>query len=278
MNRILLTIILISLSTHAVAHEVNSKATYLGNEGVLVVRGETKILFDAFFTNSYGQYTLVPDDIVEDMLSAQAPFDGIKAIFVSHVHGDHFSPEPAIEYLRAHPQVQLYAPDQILESFLESGVAENDPILQRVNSYSMAPDDEPMEMLFDGLVIEAAAIPHSGGEATADISNFAWRVTLDGATTTIHLGDAGPVEADFERQRSFFEKRKSHVSFVPYWLFLNEEGIAIVNNYIAADQNIGVHIPAARIGSGDELREQLGTDAFTDPGESRLIRNQNLGK
>ena len=32
----------------ALAHAPNARATYLGNEGVLVSRGDTKILFDAF--------------------------------------------------------------------------------------------------------------------------------------------------------------------------------------------------------------------------------------
>ena len=99
----------------AQAHDVSAEATYLGNEGVLVVRGDTKVLFDAFYTNSYGQYTLVPDEIADAILAGNPPYDGITAIFVSHVHGDHFSAEPAVAYLQAHPGVQLYGTNQVRE-------------------------------------------------------------------------------------------------------------------------------------------------------------------
>lgn len=271
MYRLLFLAITAMLATNGQAHDVSARATYLGNEGVMVVHGDTRILFDAFYTDSYGRYTLVPDDIAGAMLAGEAPFDGIDAVFVSHVHGDHFTAEPAIAYLRAHPQVQLYGTEQVRTAIIESGVVAQDPVFERIHTHSLKPEDEPIEFALDDLLIEAAAIPHSGGEQTADISNFAWRVTLDAMTSVIHLGDAGPVVADFERQRPFFEKRKSHAAFVPYWLYLDEVGVGIIETYVNADQAIGVHVPASAIGKGIETREQLGGDAFTNPGETRQI-------
>ena len=40
---------------HSAAH-----ATYLGNEGVLVVRGDTKVVFDAFYSDGIGTYVVPP--------------------------------------------------------------------------------------------------------------------------------------------------------------------------------------------------------------------------
>ncbi|HKJ17777.1 MAG TPA: MBL fold metallo-hydrolase [Xanthomonadales bacterium] len=271
MDRLLFLIITAMLCTQGHAHDNSSQATYLGNEGVMVARGDTRILFDAFYSDSYSRYTLVPKEIAEAMLAGEAPYDGIDAIFVSHVHGDHFTAGPAVTYLRAHPQVQLYGTEQIREAIIDIGVAANDPLFERIHTYSIEPEDKPIEFSLDGLLVEAVAIPHSGGEQMADIDNLAWRVTLDAMTTVIHLGDAGPIIADFERHQSFFEKRKSHAAFVPYWLYLDETGVSIIENIIAADQAIGVHVPASAIGKGDETREQLGADAFTDPGETRRI-------
>lgn len=271
MSRLLPLVIAGMLWTHGYAHDPSAQATYLGNEGVMVVRGDISILFDAFYADSYGQYTLVPDAITGSLLAGEAPYDGIDAVFVSHVHGDHFSAAPAIAYLRAQPQVQLYGPEQIREAIVESGVRADDPIFGQIHTYSLRPEDQPIEFSLDGLLVEAAAIPHAGGEQTADISNFAWRVTLDAMTTVIHLGDAGSVIADFERHRPFFEKTHSHAAFPPYWLFLDATGKRIIETYIAADQTIGVHVPASTTGKGEETREQLGGDAFTDPGEVRQI-------
>ena len=271
MKRLTVLAAMACLPLIAQAHELSAEATYLGNEGVLVARGDTKVLFDAFYTNSYGQYTLVPDEIADAILAGDPPYDGITAIFVSHVHGDHFSAEPAVTYLRAHPEVQLYATKQVREAILEFGIVEDDELLSRLHTYALEPTDDPIEVNLDDLLIEAVAIPHSGGERMADINNFAWRVTLDGLTTAIHLGDSGTVEADFERHRPFFSKRTHHAAFVPYWMYLNAEGLSIIGKHINAEQTIGVHVPSRTIGNGDQTREQLGGDAFTDPGETRQI-------
>lgn len=64
----------------------------------MVVRSDSKILFDAFYADSYGRHMLVPDEITGSMLAGEAPYDGIDVVFVSHVHGDHFSAAPAIAH------------------------------------------------------------------------------------------------------------------------------------------------------------------------------------
>lgn len=257
--------------TGVAAHDPAARATYLGNEGVMVARGDVKILFDAFYAESYGEYALVPKAINEAMMSGAPPYDGIDAVFVSHVHGDHFSPEPAIAYLRAQRHVLLYGSQQIYDAIVETGVAPDDPLMDRVIAHDLAPADSPESIDLDGLQIDVVAIPHAGGAQTAHIQNLVWRVTLDAKTTVIHLGDAGAVPENFARHEDHFAARKTHAAFPPYWFFGDEEGEAILTNYINADQSIGVHVPARAVGAGDEWRARAGGDLFTDPGETRKI-------
>lgn len=258
----------------AAAHDPAARATYLGNEGVMVARGETKILFDAFYELNYDEYVTVPDDIVSAMMAGEAPFDGIDAIFVSHVHGDHFTAQPAIAYLRAQPHVRLYGSRQIYEAIIDSGIAPDDSVMERVTALDLAPTDPPETIHFGGLSIDVVAVPHAGGERTAGVQNYAWRVTLDDRTTVIHLGDAGAVPANFARHENHFAARKSQAAFPPYWFFGNDDGEAILAEYIMADQAIGVHVPARAVGHGDEWRAQAGGDLFTDPGETRDIGDE----
>src|SRR5688500_3375071 len=101
--------VLLLAAAPASAHD-RAEAKYLGNEGVLVARGDTKVLFDAFYAESFdGRYTLVPTPLEQAMMAGQAPFDGVDAIFISHIHPDHFNSRKTIAYMRAHPDVQLYA-------------------------------------------------------------------------------------------------------------------------------------------------------------------------
>lgn len=252
-----------------VAHDQGAQTTYLGNEGVMVAHGDTKILFDAFYANSYGQYALVPDAISAAMLAGDAPYDGVDAIFVSHVHGDHFSAAPAIAYMRAQPDVVLYASVQIRDAFLEAGIDLGDPVMSRVKTFDLSPEDIGISFELENLSVDAVAIPHAGNRPT--IQNFVWRVTLDGEKTVMHLGDAGTIIADFDRHTDHFADRQSDAAFPPYWFFLDEDGRAILDKHITAEQTIGIHVPARAAGNGDAWRTQAGGDLFTDPGETRSL-------
>lgn len=252
----------------AEAHET-ARATYVGNEGVMVARGETKVLFDAFYADSYDTYLLVPQPISDAMLKGTAPYDGIDAVFVSHVHGDHFSPAPMIAYLRARPQVRLYAPKQVVDVLRESGLPDGDPAMSRVVSIDLQPTDRARTLSVEGIEIDVVAIPHDGN--LPDVQNYSWRVTLDGKTTVIHLGDAGTVGSNFERHREHFAARKHDAAFPPYWWFGREAGRAVLDTYIRGRQTIGIHVPADAQGKGDLARAKLGGDVFTDPGETREI-------
>jgi L-ascorbate metabolism protein UlaG (beta-lactamase superfamily) len=264
----LISIIIISLGLFnaAFAHD-SVTATYLGNEGVMVVNGETKILFDAFYADSYGQYALVPDTIADAMMKGAPPYDGVDAIFVSHVHGDHFTAELAVAYMRANKDVRLYAPQQVHDAIVNSGVADNDPLMARVFGYDLAPEDSAINFDVDGLQVAAVSIPHAGNRP--HIQNFAWRVTLGEETTVMHLGDAGPVVANFSRHMQHFKSRKTNTAFPPYWFFGDQNGELILHDIIDADQAIGVHVPKRAANHGDEWRARAGGDLFTDPGEAR---------
>lgn len=255
--------------TNAAAHDDPAKAHYLGNEGVMVVHNKTKILFDAFYANSYGQYALVPDEISAAMMTATPPYDGIDAIFVSHVHGDHFTAAPAIAYLRAHENVHLYGSQQVYDAILSAGISAEDRLLARIHRLDLDPEDAAESFEVGALSVDVVAIPHAGNRPT--IQNFVWRVTLDGEVTVMHLGDAGPVVSDFSRHQAHFKARNTDMAFPPYWFIGHEDGETILNDIISADQAIGIHVPERAGGNGDEWRAGAGGDLFTDPGETREI-------
>ena len=54
----------------------------------------------------------MPDQMVSALLAGEPPFDEVDAVFVSHVHGDHFSALGMAALLTRRPAVKLYAPAQ----------------------------------------------------------------------------------------------------------------------------------------------------------------------
>jgi L-ascorbate metabolism protein UlaG (beta-lactamase superfamily) len=270
MIRVAVMLLFCCVASSAV-HGHDAESRYLGNEGVLVSSGETKVMFDAFYNDSYGQYVLVSDDTRDRMMAAEAPFDGVDALVVSHVHGDHFSAEPTLAYLRANPAVQFFGPMQAVEA-LKAIAAESDAsLLARLNGVDLSPGQSPAAIRRPGLLVEAVAIPHSGGAQMAHIDNLAFRVTLGMSPTVLHLGDAGTVDADFAAQQSFWDQRRPDAAYPPFWFYLDEAGRQILESRIQAAQVIGIHVPARAAGEGDGWREQMKGDLFTDPGETRAM-------
>ncbi len=248
----------------------SAEARYLGNEGVMVAHGETKILFDAFFRKGFGQYALVPDNLERALLEGTSPFAGVDAVFVSHFHGDHFTPGPMLSFLRSQPAVPLFAPRQAVE-LLREAAGTQDPALERVTAVDLAPGDAPMRTMLGDLVIEAVAVPHSGGARMADVQNLAWRVTLDGAATAAHFGDADPVDGNFAPYQDHWDARVTHVAFPPYWFFASDAGRTILSTRIKAKQAIGVHVPLRAAQNPQAWGQRLDADLFTSPGSLRII-------
>ena len=250
-----------------------ASAQYMANEGLMVVQGETKVVFDPLFRNSYGQYQLLPKAMEEALFAGAPPFDGIDAIFVSHYHGDHFSPEDILLLLKAQPGIHLYAPAQAVTGLRSVAGSGDESVFERVTAVELAYKDAPVSLEMEGLLIEAVRIPHSGWPTgRLDVENISWRVTLNETTTVLHMGDADPNDVHFAGDAVYWDKRHTHMAFPPYWFFSSTYGPGVLKNRIKADHNVGVHVPVS-ISKNPNLRpvELREHDLFTEPGEKREI-------
>ena len=247
-------------------------ATYLGNEGVLVAYGETRILFDPLNKNSYNQYQIVPADIKEAIFAGSPPFDGVDAVFVSHNHEDHFSAEEMLQLLQQQTALRLYAPAQVvagLFEFADSG----DPIFERVVGIDLEYGDAPAAFEFGALKLSAVWIGHSGWpEAMTNIQNYAFRVTLDGEATVLHIGDADTSDEHYARDAEHWDAEKIDMAFPPYWYFSSAKGRGVLTNRLKPRHSVGVHVPVKMPDNpAQRPAEYRGYDLFTEPGQTRRI-------
>ncbi len=250
-----------------------STAHYMANEGLMVVNGDTKVVFDPLFRSGFGQYQLLPKGMEEALFAGAPPFDGIDAVFVSHYHGDHFSPEDVLRLLKVQPDIRLYAPRQAVSGLRSVAGGQDESVFERVTAVDLAYKEAPVTLEMDGLLIEAVRIPHSGWPTgRVDVENISWRVTLNETTTVLHMGDADPNDVHFARDAAYWDKRHTHMAFPPYWFFGTSQGRGIIGNRIKPDHSVGVHVPVS-IPKNPSLRpaELRAYDLFTSPGETRAI-------
>lgn len=251
-----------------------ARAQYLANASVLVTRGDTKVVFDPLYRNDFGQYELVPAQTERALFDGTAPFDGLDAVFVSHYHEDHFSAADVLRLLEARPGLRLFAPAQAVAGMRAIAAERLAAVASRVHAITLAYQEAPVTITQGSLVVDAVRIPHSGWPSRQlQVENIAFRVTLDGATTVVHLGDADTTDAHFARDDAYWRRRRTDVAFPPYWFFMSEQGRQVLDRRIAAARSIGVHVPASVPSQPDQRAPDLrGHELFTVPGETRDIQ------
>lgn len=242
------------------------QATYLANEGVMIASGEHKIVFDPFFHNDFGHYQLVPESIRTALFDGTAPYDNVKAVFVSHAHDDHFSATDMHKFLLKQSNVRLYAPQQAVDKLMTLKVDKK--VLSRVTAVNIHYGAKPFVTTFGEITIEAVRIPHAGGQGRRHIQNMAFRVSLANQVTVLHMGDADPKDAFFLPYDKFWQQRQTDVAFPPYWFFGSKQGNDILNNRINSKHAIGVHVAKGAI---SQLKKSP-FSVFTVPGEVYEIK------
>ena len=250
-----------------------AKAHYLANAGVLIVNGETKVVFDPLFRNDFGTYRLLPEALEHALFAGEPPLDGIDAVLISHYHEDHFSPVDILRLLKEQPEIQLYAPVQAVSGMRSIADAGHQEIFERVTEIALEYKDAPVTIEAGELIVEAVRIPHSGWpEGRSDVENIAYRVTLDEATTVLHLGDADTKDVHFAHDAEYWDRRHTDIAFPPYWYFQSEDGRSVLEHRLKPTHAVGVHVPVAIPSDPSKRPADLQSyDLFVEPGETRDI-------
>jgi L-ascorbate metabolism protein UlaG (beta-lactamase superfamily) len=211
------------------------------------------------------------------LFAGEPPWDGVDAVFISHYHDDHFSPRDMLDFLHAREDVHLYAPGQAVAVMREAAGAGDESFSGRVHAVALEYGDDPRQIEIPGLLIEAVRIPHAGWpQSRAGVENIAWRITLDGATTVLHLGDADTKDLHFAQDPEHWNRRLPHMAFPPYWYFLSEAGLQVLEDRLHPAHAVGIHVPASVPENAAEREPALqDVDLFTQPGETREIPHRH---
>ena len=270
MKRVMQSVILFACCATAAGQETSS-VQYLANEGVMITHGDTKILFDPLFDNSYELYQRVPEPMRDAIFAGISPYDGVAAVMISHFHRDHFMARDVLRLLQERQEIRLYAPAQAVAEMRKIAVTDDEAVFERVTIFDLEYGDAPVFVRAEGLLIEAVHVPHSGWPtARTDVQNIAFRVTLEDTSTVLHLGDADARLVHFEQDQYYWDERHIDLAFPPYWFFLSDDGREVLDDRVRARNSIGIHVPAEFAEDASTIPEELlGEDLFMQPGEGR---------
>lgn len=155
------------------------RVTYLANEGVLLTGGNTKVLIDALFRDSLGDYPRHAAETQKLLENGQAPFDGVGLALATHYHLDHWDAGAIAQFLTANRAARFASTPQ-------AGVMMPSAVRSRVDG----PENGAVTLA--GARVEAIPLVHG------NTPNLAFRVEM-GGRVVMHLGDADASAVNHER-------------------------------------------------------------------------------
>lgn len=242
------------------------KLTYVGNEGVLISDGTKAVLIDGLHRKYGDAYLNPPPDVLEAMESAKPPFDQVRVVLVSHVHGDHFSAESVGLHLKNNPKAVLVSDAQKMSDIARL-VPDHGSI--RNQTYEATPEwKERIVFERDGIKVTLLGMKHGTPERHWWVKNLGHIIEI-GGKKLFHFGDADTGPDNFASFNLATEN--IDIAFVPYWFLLGDNGRKLVRETIAAKHNIAVHISpqSAEADAANVKRLYPGVDAFTKMLEER---------
>jgi len=161
--------------------------TYLQNDGVLISDGTKKILIDAIFSQANSWINLDPDEN-NKVINAQAPYDNVDLILITHNHGDHYWVSNVNTHINNNPNGKVIAPPQVMTNFSGPQFLDVTPALWQSESLTV-----------NGIELEVLHLKHFNafGMIFDTVENFGYLIKL-GGKNILHLGDAKMTVENFQ--------------------------------------------------------------------------------
>ncbi len=195
----------------------------------MVRSGSQAVLFDALFGEGLPNYDRVPAATIHDIEAGRSPFANIIAVFISHVHPDHFDVSSTVRFLKSHPTTVVIAPNQVSEQ-IRNALVNNRQAFAQVSTVSL--ERGRITTRNEGGV-QVGSFPLSHGH----VENAAYLIVLNGKTV-LHIGDADlPMKGLAQLGLSH---RQIDLAFVPFWQLTEDP--ENVRNHIGAKIVIPMHL------------------------------------
>jgi L-ascorbate metabolism protein UlaG (beta-lactamase superfamily) len=234
--------------------------TYLQNDGVLISDGTDKVLIDAIFNQASGWINLSATE-ASKLTNAQAPYDDVDLVLITHNHADHYSPSAVTTHLNNNATAKLIAPPPVAANFPASRIVSTSPARGQSDT-----------LIVNGIEVEVLHLRHfdAFGNDFSTVQNFGFLVKISG-TNILHLGDVDMTVANF--QNFGLAERGIDVVLIPTFntpAHLTTSHRDALNSQIQPDHIVALHFLSGSIASIRQQVENLypGAAIFTTPLET----------
>ena len=195
------------------------------------------MLIDALF-EPYESFAVPAESTRVALHHANAPFDDVDLVLVTHRHGDHFHPRPAVDHLRANPRAVLVTSRQVIDS-LQGRLTSELLRGHRIAPRTLAAGSR-RRLLVNGIPVELLGLPHDGRRHRG-VEHLAFIVDL-GGRRVLHVGDAELSEATLAAFR--IDTMRIDVALLPFWALTDDDTRNAVQRWIRPRHVVAFHLAA----------------------------------
>jgi ankyrin repeat protein/L-ascorbate metabolism protein UlaG (beta-lactamase superfamily) len=235
MKRVIIFLLLIFICVSSYAQPARVEVTYVGNAGFLINIGDKKILTDALFKGFEGSYQL-PQEVQDKLRLAQAPFDDVDLILVTHAHGDHIDPDMVNQHMHNNPGAIFGSTRQLVDAL--NAVDTLDVFKERRIPFDPVKGGSEVKDI-GGISIETFYLPHG---TDARIINIGFLISVNGITL-FQTGDADFDQFSFDEFRSLrLPERDIDLAFIQHY-YLDGDSLStkFVKEGIGGDYILPIH-------------------------------------
>ena len=215
---------------------LNTTITYVGNQGILIEKGDLKVLVDGLHREYKPAYLHLPDSRLEDAVKGKPPFDNIDVILVSHIHRDHFHAETVGKYLQHNEGTVLIGSNQVADSLKEQFI-DYEKISSRVRPVTPSPGRRET-ISAGGIEVEVLGLHHTNSRFDW-IQNLGFLVKL-GDERILHVGDASMSPDQFSTLE--ISANDVDIACLPFWFFIYGSGQQVIRDEVQPARMIALHI------------------------------------
>lgn len=228
-------LILLSLGLQVAQVAPAPRLTYLANMGVLIERGDHRVVIDALHRGALADYASLPPSLRTSLEAATGEWRDLDLALTTHRHLDHFDAGAVAARLAVDSSIVYLAARETVDTLVaRSTVSARDPRVRAV----VPPSGGATQLTLGGIGVRVLDLPHNPTPSTG-VANVGFIVDLDGFTV-LHVGDADP---SVERYRAH-RLAPVDVAILPFWYFTGATRATLLAA-IPARRYVASHIPPA---------------------------------
>ena len=187
----------------------------IAGEGVTLSYEDTMILMDGLYREGFPEDKLPSDALMTAIENAEAPYDRVQLVTVSHKHIDHFGIKSLMKFMDNNMSAHLVLPVEAAEEYFAGGGGGG----HEGRVHAITPERGTPEMLkVGGISITVYNLDHG-----TEVENIGILIEL-GGKSFFHMGDFSA--ADFEANG--IKDMEVDYLLLPYWYLRNAENFQLI--------------------------------------------------